>query len=172
MPGTPGGPGGGCEGPGIAFRTAGPADAVGLRDLEQEAGLAAHGHIFPPERFPYPAADVLARWHLALAEPGLVTERIERDGLLVGLVAYDAGGTLRHLAVTPGSWGHGVAGAGVARAVAWMRGRGLDTARLWCLAENHRARSLYEHLGWRPTGASRPAAWSPFPTELEYARGL
>lgn len=42
--------------------------------------------------------------------------------------------------------------------------------RLWCLADNHRARGLYDHLGWRPTGLTRTAEWSPYPIEIEYVR--
>ena len=41
--------------------------------------------------------------------------------------------------------------------------------RLWCLADNHRARGLYDHLGWRPTGLTRTAEWPPYPIEIEYA---
>ena len=44
------------------------------------------------------------------------------------------------------------------------------TLRLWCLVENHRARGLYEHLGWRPTGREQTAVWPPYPREMEYAR--
>jgi RimJ/RimL family protein N-acetyltransferase len=53
----------------------------------------------------------------------------------------------------------------VARAVA------AGATRLWCLAENHRARRLYDRLGWRPTGVERAAEWPPHPVELEYAAG-
>jgi hypothetical protein len=31
-----------------------------------------------------------------------------------------------------------------------------------------RARDLFEHLGWEPTGREQPAEWPPYPTELEY----
>jgi hypothetical protein len=57
--------------------------------------------------------------------------------------------------------------AGLARqAVA----RASGVRRLWCLAENHRARGFHEHLGWRATGRNHLAEWPPYPTELEYAR--
>ena len=38
---------------------------------------------------------------------------------------------------------------------------------LWVLADNHRARGLYEHLEWQPTGRSRQDEWPPYPPELE-----
>jgi RimJ/RimL family protein N-acetyltransferase len=151
------------------YRRAGADDAVALRDVEQAAGLAAHRHIFPPERYPYPADDVLARWHLTLGEPGVVVELVQRGGDLAGLVAYDRSGTLRHLAVVPELWGQGVATDAVTRAAAWMRAQGLEVGRLWCLVENHRARGLYERLGWAATGATQAAPWPPYPLEMEYA---
>lgn len=157
-----------------AWRRATDGDAVALRDLEQRASLAGLGHVFPPERFPYPEADVLARWHLVLADPSVVVEVSaghvgldDRSGPAV-LLAYDAEGTLRHLAVDPASWGHGLGEAAVSRALAALRDQGLRTARLWCLAENDRARALYERLGWRVTGAEQEAPWPPYPREVEY----
>lgn len=159
------------------FRRAGAADVVPLRDLEQRAGLAALGHVFPPDRYPYPESDVLARWHLVLADPTAVVEVVDTldpslgSGLSV-LVAYDAQGTLRHLAVDPAHWGAGLGKVAVARAVAAMRGLGLPAARLWCLAENARARALYERLGWRVTGSAQQAPWPPYPVEVEYRLDL
>ncbi|MFY0408768.1 GNAT family N-acetyltransferase [Solicola sp. PLA-1-18] len=41
--------------------------------------------------------------------------------------------------------------------------------RLWCLADNHRARGFYQHLGWHPSGSSRPVEWPPYPLEIELA---
>ena len=49
-------------------------------------------------------------------------------------------------------------------------GRATRVSQLWCLVENHRARGLYEHLGWRPTGREQTAVWPPYPREMEYAR--
>ncbi len=70
--------------------------------------------------------------------------------------------TLRHLAVRPERWGSGLGRQAVERAA--------GVTRLWCLVENHRARGLYEHLGWRPTGREQSAVWPPYPREMEYAR--
>jgi RimJ/RimL family protein N-acetyltransferase len=151
-----------------SFRVAGEADAVALRDLERAASLAALGHIFPAERFPYPDDDVLARWHLVLADPTVSVRLREEEDAPVCLVAYDEAGTLRHLAVHPARWGAGLAGEAVRLALASWRAAGLSEARLWCLAENHRARARYERWGWRLTGAAQEAPWAPYPRELEY----
>jgi GNAT superfamily N-acetyltransferase len=144
------------------WRRAVPADAGRLTDLERDANLVALGHVFPPESHPFPYDGVLARWRAVLADDAVVVEVVAgRDGL-DAFVAHD-GSVLRHLAVRPARWGQGLAGAAVARASR----AGAD--RLWCLADNHRARGLYDHLGWRPTGLTRTAEWPPYPVEIEYA---
>ena len=157
---------------GPVLRPAGPADAEALTALERAAGLAALGHVFPPDRHPYPSADVLARWHLVLADPDTFVLVVDRDPGLDCVVAYDAAGTLRHLAVDPGRWGLGWGEWAVRHAVEAMSGLGLSELRLWCLAENRHARRLYERLGWRVTGATQPAPWPPYPVEVEYACDL
>jgi hypothetical protein len=44
------------------WRAAGPDDALLLTDLERAANLASLGHVFAPDRHPYPYDDVHARW--------------------------------------------------------------------------------------------------------------
>lgn len=155
----------------VCFRRAGPADAVALRDLEQAANLAALGHIFPPERFPFPADDVLARWVLVLDDPDVVVEVVDGPSGLLAVSAYDPV-LLRQLAVHPSAWGRGLARAAVERAAAGIAAGGADEARLWCLVENHRARGLYEHLGWLPGEERREAPWPPYPLEMSYVLPL
>lgn len=152
-----------------AFRPAVAEDAAALLALEQRAGVAALAHVFPPDRHPYPAADVLARWHLVLADPDTTVVVVDGTDRLDCVVAYDAFGTLRHLAVDPGSWGRGCGERAVLHAVAAMLAAGAVDLRLWCLAENRRARRLYERLGWEVTGATQTAPWPPYPVEVEYA---
>jgi len=145
------------------WRRAGPADADALADLERDANLVALAHVFPPGRYPFPWEGVRDRWAATLAEPGVVVEVADGEGRLVAFLAHD-GETLRHLAVHPDRWGEGWARAGVDRAQA------AGAVRLWCLVDNHRARAVYDHLGYRETGARRRAPWPPYPTELELAR--
>jgi RimJ/RimL family protein N-acetyltransferase len=151
------------------FRDATLDDLGPLRDLEREANLAALGHVFPPERYPFPDDDVLARWALVLDEPGVVVRVAEDDGGLVAVAAYDDS-TLRHLAVRPDHWGDGLATTAIETALHAMDLRGSTIASLWCLEENHRARRLYEYLGWRETSDRREAPWPPHPVEMRYTR--
>lgn len=153
----------------MSFRAAGTADAVALRDLERDANLVALGHVFPPDRFPFPSEDVLARWREVLADPGVRVEVVDGETGLQCFVAWDAA-TVRHLAVHPEAWGTGLARAGVARAVTAIRAGGGQPV-LWCLVDNPRASAVYRHLGWETTGRRREAVWPPYPVELEYVLG-
>lgn len=159
------------------FREATEADLAALRDLERAANQAALAHVFPPERYPFPDDDVLARWRLVLDDPTATVLVVDcpdpgsrrTAGELHAYVAFDDR-TLRHLAVHPDAWGRGLATSGVEAALHAMDRCGSTEAELWCLDENHRARRLYRFLGWRPTEESRPAPWPPYPTERRWSR--
>jgi RimJ/RimL family protein N-acetyltransferase len=156
------------------FRVADTQDVVALRDLERTANLAGLGHVFPPDRYPFPDDAVLARWQIVLDDPEtcvLVADADRAHGG-TGLVAYAAydHSTLRHLAVHPDRWGEGLATTAIETVLHAMDLRGTTQASLWCLVENHRARSLYEYLGWQPTDERREAPWPPYPTEIRYTR--
>lgn len=155
------------------FREATEHDLLPLAELERAANLVGLAHVFPPERYPFPFDAVLARWRLVLDDPAavvLVLDEPEEDRLAV-YVAYDDA-MLRHIAVHPDRWGEGLATAGMAEATRAMARRGSHEASLWVLAENDRARRLYERLGWVPTDDRREAPWAPHPVEIRYARPL
>ena len=88
-------------------------------ELEREANpVRAFAPVFPAERYPFPADDVLARWRLVLDEPSaevLVAWVDDPDDDADGLVAYAAydDDTLRYLAVRPDHWGRGLATAAI-----------------------------------------------------------
>jgi GNAT superfamily N-acetyltransferase len=152
------------------FRTGVQEDLGALLALERAASLAALGHVFPPERYPFPEADVLARWQLVLDDPEVTVLVADAcDGGLLGYAAYDTS-TLRHLAVRPDHWGHGLATELVETVTAAMDRRGCALASLWVLDENKRARRFYEYLGWKSTDDRREAPWPPYPTEVRYTR--
>jgi GNAT superfamily N-acetyltransferase len=160
---------------GRVFRVATTADLSALTDLERLANLAALGHVFPPERYPFPDDAVLARWALVLDDQAVVVLVLDDEADPgTGLVAFAAfdDTTLRHLAVRPDHWGQGVATRAIATVLAAIEQRGISTASLWCLEENHRARRLYEHLGWLPTDDRQEAPWRPHPVEMRYTRTL
>ncbi|HEU4513791.1 MAG TPA: GNAT family N-acetyltransferase [Nocardioidaceae bacterium] len=155
------------------FREATDRDLLPLAELERDANLVGLAHVFPPERYPFPFDAVLTRWRLVLDDPTavvLVLDDEDRNRLAV-YVAYDDA-TVRHVAVHPDRWGEGLATAGMEAAVAGMAARGTTEAHLWVLAENHRARRLYERLGWTAVEDRREAPWPPHPVEIRYLRRL
>lgn len=143
----------------MSWRQAGAGDPEQLRDLERAANLVGLAHVFGDRAFPDDA--VLERWRATLADPG-VTVMLRTEAF----TSWDDDGRLRHLAVHPDAWGRGLGREGVELAVAAIRAAG-SAPTLWVLVENHRARGLYERLGWTPTGRSREAEWPPYPTELQ-----
>jgi RimJ/RimL family protein N-acetyltransferase len=153
------------------FRAATDDDLLDLAELERDANLAALGHEFPPERHPFPFDDVLARWRLVLEDPSATVLVHGRHGGLglSAVVAFDDT-WVRHVAVHPQVWGQGLATTGIDLALRSMARRGTAVASLWVLEENHRARRLYEHLGWAPTDERREAPWPPHPSEIRHTR--
>jgi GNAT superfamily N-acetyltransferase len=153
------------------LRLATPADAVALASAEKAATTAAFVDIFPPDLFPYPEADVLARWQLELGRDDLVTVVDERAGAVTGYAA-SAYEWLEHLGVVPELWGTGLADDLHDVALGDIAGRGHDHALLWVLEDNARARRFYERRGWRPTGRRSSAEFPPHPPEIQLRRAL
>ena len=143
------------------FRDAAAGEDDGLAVLERSANLHALAHIFPPEQYPYPTADVRDRWRELLRDPSVRVGVAEDAGGLAAFVAFDDE-VLRHLAMRPDLWGTGLAKA----AMNWA----IDHAaihRLWCLEQNSLALGFYEHLGWTSTGRRQRAEVPPYPAEVE-----
>jgi GNAT superfamily N-acetyltransferase len=141
------------------FRPATTADADALTELERDTNLVALEHVFAGIPFPYD--EVRDRWLRLLADPDVRVEVVGPAERLDVYLAW-ADDRLRHLGVRPEQWGRGLARRAVERAT--------GVRRLWVLRENARARGLYEHLGWTPTGREQQAEWPPYPVELEYGR--
>jgi GNAT superfamily N-acetyltransferase len=141
------------------FRPATTADAEALTELERDTNVVALGHVFAG--IPFPHDGVRDRWRRLIADPSVTVEVVGSPERLDVYLAWDAE-LLRHLGVRPELWGRGLARSAVERAT--------GVRRLWVLRDNPRARRLYEHLGWAPTGREQAAEWPPYPVELEYAR--
>lgn len=129
-----------------------------LAELQELASLAGAGHIYPPERYPFPRAAVRARWE-AFEDWVQATPD--------GFVAV-TDGWLEAMYVRPAAWGTGLADELHAAAVAELRRRDGGRARLWVLEQNARARRFYERHGWRPDGSRRVVEFPPHPIDLGY----
>jgi GNAT superfamily N-acetyltransferase len=135
-----------------------------LAAIQEEASLAGLGHVYPPERYPFPREAVLERWR---ASSDLLF--VDADGRGFAAVKGD---WLDGLYVRPEAWGSGVASELHDRAVEAIRAAGHERARLWVLEENRRARRFYERHGWYADGTSRVVEFPPNPLDLGYALDL
>ena len=152
------------------LREATTADLAALRDLERAANLAALGHVFPPDRFPFPDDAVLARWSLVLDEPGVTTlVSQDDDGSLVLFAAYDDE-TLRHLAVHPDHWGQGLASAAIATALHAWTSAAASGVPVVPGGEPSGPAALRAPRLARPGPDRREAPWPPHPIEMRYSR--
>ena len=82
-----------------------------------------------------------------MALPATVDRR-PAGSVLIRADRQACGGELHALHVLPEQWGHGVGSALHDGAIDLLAGGGYDTAWLWVLAANDRARRMYEHRGW------------------------
>ncbi|MGH8939826.1 MAG: GNAT family N-acetyltransferase [Actinomycetes bacterium] len=148
----------------MTWRTAVPADAEALADLEQAANEKSLAHIFAGHPFPWDV--VVANWRTRLGASDHVVEVVDGRGRLSAFCCWSAE-RLEHLAVHPSERGRGLAKEGISRAAAAIGASGREPV-LWCLADNAVARAMYEHLGWMLTGRTTRCQYPPFHEEVEY----
>jgi len=139
------------------IRESGRDEAERHFEVQREASLAGLVHVYGDE--PFPEAAIRTRWQTF---PGTVLVA-ERDGMIVGVAGLE-GEWLHGFYVVPAYWGSGVADELHAAAVE----RGVR--RLWCLAENGRARRFYEKRGWTLDGETRVVEYPPHPLDVGYSR--
>jgi GNAT superfamily N-acetyltransferase len=132
-----------------------------LTEIQEEASLGGLAHIFPPESYPFPREAVLERWRTA-------TDTIFADPDGHGFVAV-APPWLDALYVRPAAWGSGLADRLHEQAIEALRAAGVETARLWVLEENRRARRFYERHGWYADGSTREVPFPPHPIDVGYS---
>jgi len=157
-------------GTGLRLRRARPDESRVLTRLERAASEEALRHVFPPDRYPYPVAEVTRRWRRLLRDPRVRVVVLEKDGEPVGFVAFDDDATVRHLAVVPDHARRGYGTALLELAAAEIFDGGASRAGLWVLEDNEAARAFYRSLGWTETGDRRPCEFPPEPVEVRMER--
>ena len=152
----------------LQLRRAGLDDLETLVAIQRESAVAAFGHVFPPDRYPFPTDAIRDAWAEAVADPDVEAVLGEIDGEPVALVSVGHS-FLRTLYVVPRHWGEGIGSTLLGHGLVRLRARGCEVARLWTLSENHRGRRFYERRGWELTGATRVVPFPPHPIDVEYA---
>jgi GNAT superfamily N-acetyltransferase len=149
------------------IRDARPDEAQLLATVQELASVAALGHIFPPELFPYPRRAIRERWINAIDDPGRRTLIAVSEDEPVGAACVRAE-WLDGLYVVPERWGTGLAVELHDRALELVRELGSKRCHLWVLEDNSRARRFYERRGWQENGETRVVEYPPNPLDIGY----
>jgi RimJ/RimL family protein N-acetyltransferase len=147
------------------LRTATHADLEAIMDVQEDGSVRALSGIFPQDEYPFPRAELTARWAREIDDPAVRVLVILQDDQIAGFAALTHD-QLLHFGTATRTWGSGLAMAAHDELVGLLD----DTAHLWVLAGNHRARRFYEKGGWKPTGRSVPDDFPPHPELMEYQR--
>lgn len=150
-----------------AIRRAGLDDLERLVAVQRVAEVAGLGHVFPPDRYPFPVDEVRDRWRSWLAAGEARILLAEQGARAVGTVCASPG-WLQGFFVVPDAWGSGLADRLHDQAIATLRAAADPPCRLWVLEANGRARRFYERHGWRRDERRRPVAFPPYPVEVGY----
>jgi GNAT superfamily N-acetyltransferase len=150
---------------GLRIRRARPDESELLARMERSAGEAELSHVFRPETYAYPAADVQHRWTRILHDRLVRVRVLEVSGEPVGFVAFDAD-TVRHLGVVPGQTRRGYGTALLEYATREIFDSGAAEAWLWVLTANETARAFYRFHGWSDTDELRDCEFPPYPEEI------
>ncbi|WP_244210823.1 GNAT family N-acetyltransferase [Amycolatopsis kentuckyensis] len=94
------------------------------------------------------AGERAASWARRIGEGAGQVLVLEEDGVVAGFAAFGPS-QLYALYLLPEFWGRGLGRALHDRVVEGMSG---DSAVLWVLATNDRAKAFYRRQGWRPDG--------------------
>jgi len=139
----------------------------GSAAIQEQASVAALGHIYPSESYPFPTEAIRERWRSFEGQTFMASV----DDRPVGMVGVERS-WLEGLYVVPDVWGSGVAAALHDRALDALRAGGVALGRLWVLEHNQRARRFYERRGWEADGSTRIVPFPPYPTDVGYTLGL
>jgi len=150
------------------IREARPDEAPLLAAVQEVASVAALGHIFPPDLYPYPSEAIRARWVAASADEARRTLIAVSGAEPVGAALVSAE-WLDGLYVVPERWSSGLADELHDRALELVRELGSAKCHLWVLEENARARRFYERRGWRENGRTRVVEYPPNPLDIGYS---
>ena len=171
----------------VHVRRAGPADADQIAVVHVRSWQGAYRGLLPQEYLDGldPAART-ERWRLALERdswPAAGTIVVVSDGRVGGFANLgptrdpDAGGArvgeIPAIYVLPEAWGTGLGRGLMTGALSELAAAGFDSATLWVLESNARARRFYDRAGWTADGSTKhDDIGGAAVTEVRYRRPL
>ncbi|MFJ7218304.1 GNAT family N-acetyltransferase [Amycolatopsis sp. NPDC098790] len=133
------------------IRPAVVADAAAIGEVHVRSWQAAYAGLIPADFLArLSASSRAASWERRIRDGGPVLVA-EDDGAVVGFAAYGPG-QLYALYLLPEHWGRGLGRALHDRVVEELPG---DSAVLWVLSTNERAKAFYLRQGWVADGATQ-----------------
>lgn len=152
----------------FTIRTAVRADADGITDVQVASWRAGYAHVFPESVLFADDFDSTRRafwtgWRFSPGHRLAVAVRPTDDGeQIIGFSSYGpererargftGRAELYAFYFLPETWGTGAASALMQHTEERFMSEGFDTAILWVLKDNPRARAFYEKHGWQPSG--------------------
>jgi ribosomal protein S18 acetylase RimI-like enzyme len=146
----------------VHVRLAAAADALAIETVRVRGWRTAYRHVFPPDELDTLPIDP-ERWRTRLHVPphGWTTLVCENgNGTVLGFASVgpsrdeDSLGELYAIYVEPDAWSTGAGRALIAAAEERLAAE-YDSALLWVLEDNPRARRFYERAGWAADGARK-----------------
>jgi GNAT superfamily N-acetyltransferase len=157
--------------PTATIRSARRADADGITDVQVASWRAGYAHVFPDSILYADDFDSTRRafWNAWRFAPGhrIAVAAVPVDDIGERIVGFASFGPERERArgftgrgevwafyLHPEAWGTGAAISLMEHVEVRLLAEGFDTAVLWVLDDNPRARRFYERHGWATTGIS------------------
>ena len=167
-------------------------DADGIADVHVASWRAGYAHVFPEsvlyaDDFDATRRDFWRSWRFAPGHRLAVATTPAAGDTDERIVGFSSFGPERERArgftgraelyafyVHPDAWGTGAAGALLSHTEDRFRAEGFDTAVLWVLDDNPRARAFYERFGWAASGiaADFDVYCEVRVPEVEYRKGV
>lgn len=152
----------------VEIRAATEADADAITDVQVASWRAGYAHVFPDTVLYADDFDSSRRsfWKLWRFAPGhrvaIATTTDGDDERVIGFSSYGpererargftGRGEVWALYVHPDAWGDGAAYQLMEHTEIRLRAEGFESAVLWVLDDNPRARAFYEKFGWEASG--------------------
>lgn len=179
-----------ADAPEVTIRAGVRADADGITDVQVASWRAGYAHVFPErvlyaDNFDSSRRAFWTAWRFAPGHRIAVAAHRKGDGgRIVGFASFGpererargftGRGEVWALYLHPDEWGTGTASRLMEHTEVRLRAEGFDTAVLWVLEDNPRARRFYEKHGWTASGIT--AAFDEYcdvrVPEVEYRKEL